>query len=119
MKGSIITVCVMFVLNILFTGLLQSCSKRVGNEMVEVERSYSAHHTKHTQLLRERQELARRDRIVSYAQQNLNMRLLQPDEMAGGNTIKVIIEEETRNNNVIYTFIDFITPSLNAIEGRR
>jgi len=119
MKGSIIAVSVMFVLNIVFTGIFQNFSKRVGNEMVAVERTYSAHHTRHTHLLRERQELARRDRIISYAQQNLNMRLLQPDEMASGGTVKVIIEEETRNNNVIYTFIDFITPSLNAIEGRR
>ena len=119
MKGSVIAVSIMFVLNILFTGLFQSCSKRVGNELVAVESTYSAHHTRHSHLLRERQELARRDRIVSYAQQNLSMRLLQPDEIASGNTVKVIIEEETRNNNIIYTFIDFITPSLSAIEGRR
>ena len=118
MKGAIIAVCVMFVLNIVLTGIFQSCSKKVGNEMVAVESAYSAHHTRHTHLLRERQELARRDRVISYAQQNLNMRLLQPDEIASGNTVKVIIEEETRNNNIIYTFIDFITPSLSAIEGR-
>ena len=118
MRVSVIVLCLMFVLNIVFTGLFQSCSKRVGNELVAVENEYSAHHTRHTQLLRERQELARRDRIVSYAQRNLNMRLLQPDEIASGNTVKVIIEEETRNN-IIYTFIDFITPSLSAVEGRR
>ena len=119
MKVSIIAISIMFVLNILVTGIFQSCSKKVGNELAAVENAYSAHHTRHTQLLRERQDLARRDRIVSYAQRNLGMRLLHPDEIASGNTIKVIIEEEARNNNIAYTFIDFITPSLNAMEKRR
>jgi len=119
MKISIIFVFIFFVLNVVLTGVFQSCTKRVGNDLVTVERTYSAHHTRHTQLLRERQELARRERIVSYAQQNLGMRLLQPDEIASGDPIKVIIEREARNNNIIYTFIDFITPSLNAAEIRR
>jgi hypothetical protein len=108
----------MFVLNIAVTGVLQSCSKKVGNQIEAVDAAYLANHSRHTNLIRERQELARRDRIVSYAQNNLGMRLLRADEIASGNIIKEIREEEARSN-IVYAFIDFITPSLNAFENRR
>ncbi|MCL2063672.1 MAG: hypothetical protein FWG98_04805 [Candidatus Cloacimonetes bacterium] len=119
MKKFLIAVAIMFVLNILITGLLQSQIKIMGNQIGTKETLNSAYHTRHAYLLRERQELMRRDRIVSYAQQNLGMKLLKPDEIAGGQYLKEIVEETSRNNNVVYSFIDFITPSMNAFEGRR
>jgi len=112
-----IVVGVMFVLNIAITGVLQSCSKIIGNQIEVVETTYSANHSRHTILVRERQELARRDRIISYAQNNLGMRLLRPDEMASGNIVKEI-REETARSNIVYAFVDLITPSLNAFENR-
>ena len=119
MKKYLIAVLVMFVLNIIVTGLLQSRIKIVGNQSNAIENIYSAQHTKHAYLIRERQELMRRERIISYAQQHLGMKILKPDEIASGNYIKEIIEDTAKNNQVIYSFIDFMTPTLNAFEIRQ
>ena len=119
MKRFIIAVAIMFILNIVITGLLQSRIKIKGNEINKIEELYSANHTRHAFLVRERQELMRRDRIVSYAQEHLGMKLLNPDQIASGSYIQEIVEEPTRNNHVIYSFIDFITPTANAFEARQ
>ena len=118
-KKFVLAVAIMFVLNIIVTGLLQSRIKIIGNEINSIESTYSAEHTKHSFLIRERQELIRRERIVSYAQQHLGMRLLTPDEFASGHFIKEIVEDPARNNSIIYTFIDFLAPNISATETRR
>jgi|GEM_PF-2957353 len=106
----------MFILNIIVTGLLQSRIKTIGNKINTVENSYAAQHTIHSYLFREKQHLMRRDRIVSYAQQNLGMIPIKPDEIASGRYIKEIKEDSDKNNLPVYSFIDFITPTLHAFE---
>ena len=118
MKKYLIGLLIMFVLNIIFTGLLQSRIKITGNQINSIEHTLAANQTINTFLLRERQELVRRERIVSYAQTNLGMLVLKPDQIADGQYFKEIHEEVTRNNNAIYSFIDFITPTLNAFERK-
>ena len=119
MKKIIIIIFGMFVINIITTGLLQDRIKRDGNKLLRLEMEYSANHARYSFLVRERQDLLRRDRIITYAQNNLGMQLLRPDEIASGRHIKEIHENQTRSNNIVYSFIDFITPSANAIEIRR
>ena len=117
MKRILLFVGIVISLNVLITGLLQSKIKVIGGKINQLESLYSANHTKHSFLIRERQDLMRRDRIITYAQENLRMKLLKPDEIASGSYIKEIVENETRNN-VIYSFIDMITPPLHAFEIR-
>ena len=119
MKPIIVVVLLMFVLNIVVTGILQDTIKKDGNRFNRLEATYSANHARQSFLIRERQELLRRDRIINYAQQNLDMQLLRPDEIASGQFIKEIHENQTRNNNVVYSLIDFLIPSANAFEVRR
>ena len=105
-------------LNIVMTGLFQDLIKKDGNKKLAIEAEHSAQRTRNAFLLRERQDLLRRDRIIGYATNNLGMQLLRPDEIASGRFVKEIQEESSRNN-IVYTFIDLLIPSMNAIEARR
>ena len=118
MRNYLLVVALMFILNIACTGLLQSRIRVIGNQINAIENSRDALQTKNAFLEREKQDLVKRERIVSYAQTNLGMKVLKPDEIADGKIIKEITEDTAKNNNVIYSFIDFITPSLNAFETR-
>jgi hypothetical protein len=119
MRPLIIIFVMLFVANILLTGVFQSKTKKNNAQVLRIESNYNSAHAKHSILHREKQELLRRDRIVSYAQNHLNMELLKPDVIASGSIIKEIKEDVVRNNNIIYCFIDFITPSMNAFEIKK
>ena len=106
----------MFSLNIIFTGVLQDKIKRLHNRINNIEVSYNANLAKQSFLNQERQDYIRRERIINYAQTNLNMELLKPDVLASGKIIKEIHEDVLNNKNIIYSFIDFITPVMNAYE---
>lgn len=105
----------MFVLNICISGLLKNRIIKSLVKLRKISESYSAQTERYLVLERERQELARRDRIVNYAQHNLGMKLLKPDQIASGDVIKEIKENYSRDN-VLYCFIDFLSPSANAFE---
>ena len=114
MKVSLIAVVIMFFLNIIFTGIIQNGVRRVGVSTQKLETLHAAELSRHTVLTKERQELIKRDRIVSYAQQNLGMQLLKPDQIANNNIIREIREDTGRQNSIVYSFIDFITPTMSA-----
>ena len=118
MKTYIIILITLAALNIALTGMFQDLIRKDGNRKLALEAEISASRTRNAFLLRERQELLRRERIISYATNNLGMQLLRPDEIASGRFIKEIQEESSRNN-IVYTFIDLLIPSMNAIEARR
>ena len=119
MKKCLIILAIVFVLNIIFTGLLQDRIKRVHNQINSIEISYNANLTKQSLLNQERQDNIRRERIINYAQTNLGMELLKPDVIASGKIIKEIHEDYSSSKNIIYSFIDFITPSMNAYELKK
>jgi hypothetical protein len=112
MKLYIFSFFVLLVLNIIITGVLQSSIKRTGNEMKVIEGQYAANLVVHSNFVREKQELLRRDRIIQYAQQNLGMQLLKPDQIAGGTIIKEIQEDVLKNNETKYRMIDSFTPMM-------
>ena len=113
-----LAILVMVILNIVVTRLLRSQIRIIGNEINKIEATYSSEHTRHSFLIRERQELMRRERIISYAQEHLGMILLKPDDIANGLIVKEI-KEDFEKNNTIYTIIDFVSPSMTATETRR
>ena len=118
MKKYFTILAIMILLNIIVTGILQDKIKRTYNKISSIEVTYNANLAKQSVLNQERQEQARRDRIINYAQTNLGMELLKPDAIASGKIIKEIQEDVLNNRNIIYSFIDFITPALNATELR-
>jgi len=114
----IIVVLVFFTLNIIFTGILRNKIRQVNTQIYTVEAQYYANHTRHANLYSQRQDLLRRDRIIGYAEQRLGMELLRPDEIASGEIIKEVREDEYRHSPV-YAFVDFLTPSANVFERAR
>jgi hypothetical protein len=109
----------MIIVNVIVTGILEIKTKRVIQEIIEVEALETTSKILHSNLFRERQDLLRRDRIISRAQNDLNMILLKPDVLASGQIIKEITEERVRNRNILYSIIDFITPPINATDIKK
>ena len=118
MKRYFTILAIMILLNIIVTGFMQDKIKKAHNKINTIEVTYNANLAMQSVLHQERQDHARRDRIINYAQTNLGMELLKPDVIASGKIIKEIQEDVQNNRNIIYSFIDFITPALNAIELR-
>ena len=118
MKKYFTILAIMILLNVIITGFMQDKIKRTHNKINNIESTYNANLAMQSFLNQEKQEHAKRERIINYAQTNLGMELLKPDMIAGGKVIKEIQEDIINNKNIIYSFIDFITPSMNAIELR-
>jgi hypothetical protein len=97
-------------MNIIFTGMLQNSIKKIGNAKKAIDSQYAANMVLHSNYVREKQELLRRDRIINYAQINLGMQLLKPDQIASGTIIKEIQEDVLKNNEIRYRMIDMFTP---------
>ena len=106
MKVYIISVIVLFVVNIAFKGLMQTTITRIGLQIQAVEDTHSAYQVQYSTYILEKQELLRRDRIVNYAVANLGMELLKPDQLASGNIVKEILETKSKRKSVNYAFID-------------
>ncbi|MCK9329959.1 MAG: hypothetical protein PHY08_06560 [Candidatus Cloacimonetes bacterium] len=115
MKKSIAVLIIMTFIYLISVNINQYFIARCKNKQESLNKVFAAVNDQNKILLQTNQKLKTRERIIAYATEKLNMKQVEPDVILSGSIIKEIKEESTKNQNIIYSLIDFVSPTMEAI----
>ncbi len=118
MKKSIAILTIMLVSYLVSINVNQYFIAKSKNKQENLAKVFAAVNDQNKILLQSNQRLKTRERIIAYASEKLGMKQLNPDVILSGSIIKEINEENTKNQNIIYSLIDFVSPTMEAITLR-
>lgn len=119
MKRSVVALIISIAIYFVLINLNQFFIAQSKTKHESLSKTFTAVNDQNKMLLQTNQRLKTRERIIAYATENLKMIQLNPDVILSGNIIKEINEEQAKNQNIIYSLIDFVSPTAEAINLRK
>ncbi len=111
----IVLVALLFVSYLIFLQFSQHCIVKTSREDNLLKSQLTASKNCHAELLASNNRLCLRDRICSYAKENLNMIIPTTKDTTSVSSVIYIKEIKTENQNIVYNLIDYITPNAQAL----